>query len=153
MILVLLGQPQPLVPAKYQGQVAIMSQKYLVDARVMARLFEWESRWNERSVNINKPTLGRSKTLDRGIAGINSRYQDWYVSSLAPHLKKFDVFNTDHSIELSFAIVKSLLKKYKGDYKLAIASYNAGPSVTRKHPSRWPIATKREIAFVLGLNF
>jgi len=43
-----------------------------------------------------------------------------------------DAFDAEQSIEAGTAFLKQLLDKYKGDFKLALAAYNAGPGAVDK---------------------
>ena len=43
-----------------------------------------------------------------------------------------DVFDPQQNIEAGATYLKQLLDKYKGDLKLALAAYNAGPATVDK---------------------
>jgi len=47
-------------------------------------------------------------------------------------LKVTDVFDPQQNIEAGAAFLRQLLDKYKGDIKLALAAYNAGPATVDK---------------------
>jgi soluble lytic murein transglycosylase-like protein len=48
------------------------------------------------------------------------------------HFKVTDVFDPQQNIEAGASFLRQLLDKYKGDLKLALAAYNAGPATVDK---------------------
>jgi soluble lytic murein transglycosylase-like protein len=54
------------------------------------------------------------------------------MPSTIEQFKVTDVFDPQQNIEAGATFLRQLLDKYKGDFKLALAAYNAGPATVDK---------------------
>ncbi len=54
-----------------------------------------------------------------------------------------DIFNPEQNINAGARHLKNLLKRYKGNVKLALAAYHAGSTKVRRHRGVPPIKSTR----------
>ena len=66
------------------------------------------------------------------------------MPSVARGLGVEDPFSPEENINAGVGIVKHLLEKYSGDYKKALAAYNAGEGAVDRNGGIPPITETRE---------
>lgn len=100
----------------YQKPIQIYSRIYAVDAELIHAIVKQESCFNE---------------------GAHSRVGAIGLMQLMPQtalsLRINDPWNPEHNIQGGIKYIAKMLKRFDGNYKLAIAAYNAGPGNVRKY--------------------
>ena len=147
----------PTVPTKCFLYFHKWTTKYNLNKVYMARLFDWESGFDQYRQSKNyKIVKGRKilASVDQGLGAINSRFQDdLVIRVLHRDPKDFKVTSISDNIELSCAIIRSNLNRYHDNYTLAVVAYNAGCDVADELFLPWPIESKNEVnAVIYGIK-
>jgi soluble lytic murein transglycosylase-like protein len=122
------------VPAEYSGIVAEASRRHGVDPALIAAVIETESGFNPRA-GSPAGAKGLMQLMDATARGLG-------VS---------DSFDPHQNVMGGTKFLRQLLDKYKGDVKLALAAYNAGPGAVDRHGGIPPYAeTQRYVPKVLA---
>lgn len=107
------------IPSRYEVYVTKLCNEYDVPIWLFARLIKKESNWNSKATNIN-----RNKTIDLGIAQLNSNYLD-YFSWKFNEGKEIDPFNAKDSLRVSIKYIAHLKKSFPS-WSDVVMAYNAG---------------------------
>ncbi len=102
--------------ARYAKFIHAAAQKYGVNEKLIAQVIAAESNFNAKAVS-RKRALGLMQLLRETAA----RY------SVA------DVFDPAQNIDAGTHYLKDLLDRYRGDVRLALAAYNAGPQMVDRY--------------------
>jgi hypothetical protein len=97
------------VDCKFNDIILRASRRYKVDPEIIKAIIRAESSFNHKAVS-NKGAMGLMQLMPR----------------TAEELGVKDAFNPEHNINGGVRYYKKLLRRYKGDVKLALAAYNAG---------------------------
>ena len=108
-------------PTPYDDLIESASKEHGVPYEVLYRNLRQESRFNPKAV---------SKSNAKGIAQ--------FIDSTAASMGVTDPFDPKQAIPGSAKYIKQLYDQF-GDWKLAIAAYNAGPGKVRQHGGIPPI--------------
>lgn len=109
--------PLPLDPhIPYAGLIRASATKNGVDEKLVQKMIAAESNFNPRAVSRKKA---------RGLMQL--------MPQTAARLSVRDAFDPAQNIEAGTKYLRELLDKYKGDLKLALAAYNAGPDMVAKY--------------------
>lgn len=92
------------------------AQKYDIDADFIKAMIKQESGFNSKA------------TSKKGAMGLMQ-----LMPATAKELGVIDAYNPTQNIEGGVKYIKSLLDKFQGDEKLALAAYNAGPNAVKKY--------------------
>jgi soluble lytic murein transglycosylase-like protein len=119
-------EPEDLFPApppanadfavRYAKFIHAAAQKYGVDERLIAQVIAAESNFNAKAVS-RKRALGLMQLLRETAA----RY------AVA------NVFDPAQNIDAGTHYLKDMLHRYRGDVRLALAAYNAGPQMVDRY--------------------
>lgn len=119
-------EPEDLFPApppanadfavRYAKFIHAAAQKYGVDERLIAQVIAAESNFNAKAVS-RKRALGLMQLLRETAA----RYA------------VVNVFDPAQNIDAGTHYLKNLLSRYRGDVRLALAAYNAGPQMVDRY--------------------
>ncbi len=93
----------------YHPYIIKVSNRYMVDPAMVHAIIMAESSYNPNAV---------SKAGARGLMQL--------MPTTAREMGVIDSFNPEHNIEGGVRYYKKLLKRFKGNTKLALAAYNAG---------------------------
>lgn len=110
---------QVCVPTAYNELFHIYCTEYGVPSDIMAKLIQYESGWNFRTVNKNK-----NGTKDYGLCQLNSAglydLQRWHNNG-----KPFDPFNWKENLRIGIKHMRYLYQE-TGSWWSAVAAYNMG---------------------------
>ena len=119
-------EPEDLFPApppanadfavRYAKFIHAAAQKYGVDERLIAQVIAAESNFNAKAVS-RKRALGLMQLL----------------RETAAHYAVANVFDPAQNIDAGTHYLKDLLHRYRGDVRLALAAYNAGPQMVDRY--------------------
>ena len=110
-------QPAPAVPeAPYGDLVRAAAQKHGVDEKLIRRVIAAESNFNSQAVS-RKQALGLMQLLPK----------------TAAHYAVANAFDPAANIDAGTHYLKELLDRYRGDVRLALAAYNAGPEMVDRY--------------------
>lgn len=119
-------EPEDLFPApppvnadfsvRYAKFIDAAAQKYGVDEKLIAQVIAAESNFNAKAVS-RKRALGLMQLLRETAA----RYA------------LVNVFDPAQNIDAGTHYLKDLLDRYRGDTRLALAAYNAGPEMVDRY--------------------
>ena len=119
-------EPEDLFPApppanadftvRYANFIHAAAQKYGVDERLIAQVIAAESNFNARAVS-RKRALGLMQLL----------------RDTAARYAVANVFDPAQNIDAGTHYLKDLLHRYRGDVRLALAAYNAGPQMVDRY--------------------
>jgi soluble lytic murein transglycosylase-like protein len=119
-------EPEDLFPApppanadfavRYAKFIHAAAQKYGVDERLIAQVIAAESNFNAKAVS-RKRALGLMQLL----------------RETAAHYAVANVFDPAQNIDAGTHYLKDLLQRYRGDVRLALAAYNAGPQMVDRY--------------------
>jgi hypothetical protein len=107
------------IPEKYRRLCSIFNDEGL-RFRLQYSLFQTESEWNPKAINVNV-----NGTFDSSLAQLNSAHIDEFRK--LPGCAGFDPQNPYQNAEMGFKYLLFLYKLWEGDLQLAVASYNEGP--------------------------
>ena len=119
-------EPEDLFPApppanadfavRYAKFIHAAAQKYGMDERLIAQVIAAESNFNAKAVS-RKRALGLMQLL----------------RETAAHYAVANVFDPAQNIDAGTHYLKDLLHRYRGDVRLALAAYNAGPQMVDRY--------------------
>lgn len=101
---------------KYQGLIISAASKHNVPPALIAAIMHAESNFNPRAV---------SPVGARGLMQINGITQR--------HLGVRNVFDPHQNVHGGAKYLRELLNTFRGNKRMAIAAYNAGPGAVRKY--------------------
>jgi len=99
----------------YTAIVQKIARRYMIDPLLIMAIIEAESGWNRFAVSP-KGALGLMQLMPSTIKDMNIR----------------NPFDPEENIDGGIRYLKTLLKRFNGNLKMALAGYNAGPSVVEK---------------------
>ncbi|MGK0271663.1 MAG: hypothetical protein ACI88H_002329 [Cocleimonas sp.] len=100
----------------YQKPIQIYSRIYDVDEELIHAIVKQESCFNE-GAHSRVGAIGLMQLMPQTALGLRIN----------------DPWNPEHNIQGGIKYIAKMLKRFDGDYKLAIAAYNAGPGNVRKY--------------------
>lgn len=100
----------------YQKPIQIYSRIYDVDAELIHAIVRQESCFNE-GAHSRVGAIGLMQLMPQTALGLRIR----------------DPWNPEHNIQGGIKYIAQMLKRFKGNPKLAIAAYNAGPGNVSKY--------------------
>lgn len=119
-------EPEDLFPApppanadfavRYAKFIHAAAQKYRLDEKLIAQVISAESNFNAKAVS-RKRALGLMQLLRETAA----RYA------------VVNVFDPEQNIDAGTHYLKDMLDRYRGDVRLALAAYNAGPAMVDRY--------------------
>ncbi len=119
-------EPEDLFPApppanadfavRYAKFIHAAAQKYGVDEKLIAQVIAAESNFNAKAVS-RKRALGLMQLL----------------RETATRYALVNVFDPAQNIDAGTHYLKDLLSRYRGDVRLALAAYNAGPEMVDRY--------------------
>lgn len=101
---------------RYAQFIRVSAQKYGMDEKLIAQVIAAESNFNAKAVS-RKRALGLMQLLRETAA----RYA------------VVNVFDPAQNIDAGTHYLKDLLDRYRGDVRLALAAYNAGPEMVDRY--------------------
>jgi soluble lytic murein transglycosylase-like protein len=107
----------------YEKFIRAAAQKHGLDEKLVARVIAVESNFNPKAVS-RKQALGLMQLLPK----------------TAAQYSVADVFDPAQNIEGGTHYLQDLLDKYRGNLKLALAAYNAGPEMVERYGGIPPFA-------------
>jgi soluble lytic murein transglycosylase-like protein len=113
----------PLFLKKYQHEIATAALHHQLDPALLRAIIHAESAFNPKALSKS------------GAAGLMQLMPD-----TANEVGVTDVWHQQQNIQGGASYLAFLLKRYKGDIKLATAAYNAGPGAVDKHQGIPPYA-------------
>lgn len=120
--------PEPLdATVPYAGLIRAAANQNGVDENLVQKMIAAESNFNPRAV---------SRKRARGLMQL--------MPQTAARLSVRDVFDPAQNINAGTKYLRELLDKYKGDLKLALAAYNAGPEMVAKYGGIPPFAETQD---------
>jgi len=100
----------------YTALVQKIARQYMIDPMLINAIIETESGWDRFAVS-SKGALGLMQLMPSTIKDMNIK----------------NPFDPEENIDAGIRYFRALLKRFNGDLKLALAAYNAGPSVIEKN--------------------
>jgi soluble lytic murein transglycosylase-like protein len=113
----------PLFLQKYQQEIAAAALHHQVNPALLRAIIHAESAFNPKALSKS------------GAAGLMQLMPD-----TATEFGVKNVWHQQQNIQGGASYLSSLLKRYKGNIKLAMAAYNAGPGAVDKHQGIPPYA-------------
>jgi soluble lytic murein transglycosylase-like protein len=110
----------------YQPIILKVANRYQVDPAIIKAIIMAESSYNPKAVS------------KRGAKGLMQ-----LMPKTAREMGVKDIFNPEHNISGGVRYYKKLLKQVDGDVKLALAAYNAGLRMVKKHNGIPPFKATR----------
>jgi soluble lytic murein transglycosylase len=110
----------------YQSIISKNATKYRVDAYLIKAIIETESSFNERAVS-RKGAVGLMQLMPETAMLMGAKRP----------------FEPSQNIEAGTKYFKYLMRRFKGDLRLALAAYNAGPAAVEKYGSVPPFGETR----------
>jgi soluble lytic murein transglycosylase-like protein len=110
------GTPKLDAPSAYANLIRAAARENGLDANLIARVIAVESHFNPRAVSP-KRALGLMQLMPQTAA-------------------QYDVanaFDPTQNIEAGTRYLKELIERYRGDLRLALAAYNAGPETVDRY--------------------
>jgi soluble lytic murein transglycosylase-like protein len=121
-------------PIPFAAQIETAARKYGVDPALLAGLVKAESNFN--------PTAH---------SGVGAKGLTQLMDATARGLGVSDSYDPAQSLDGGAKFLGGLLKQFKGDERLALAAYNAGPGAVQKYGGIPPYEeTQRYVPKVLG---
>lgn len=108
---------------RYASFIRISARKHGVDERLVANVIAAESNFDAKAVS-RKRALGLMQLLP----------------STAARYAVVNVFDPAQNIEAGTHYLRDLLDRYRGDTRLALAAYNAGPEMVDRYGGVPPFA-------------
>lgn len=106
----------PLFLQKYQQEIASAAKQHQLDPALLRAVIHAESAFNAKALSKS------------GAAGLMQ-----LMPETATDLGVTNVWHQQQNIQGGASYLSSLLKRYKGNIKLAMAAYNAGSGAVDKH--------------------
>ncbi|KKL03069.1 lytic transglycosylase domain-containing protein [Rheinheimera mesophila] len=106
----------PLFLQQYQQEISRAATEYQLDPALLRAVIHAESAFNPKALSKS------------GAAGLMQLMPD-----TATEVGVTNVWHQQQNIQGGASYLSSLLQRYKGDIKLAMAAYNAGPGAVDKH--------------------
>lgn len=106
----------PLFLQKYQQEITSAAKQHQLDPALLRAVIHAESAFDAKALSKS------------GAAGLMQ-----LMPETATDLGVTNVWHQQQNIQGGAAYLSSLLKRYKGNIKLAMAAYNAGPGAVDKH--------------------
>ncbi|MEH6457092.1 MAG: lytic transglycosylase domain-containing protein, partial [Cocleimonas sp.] len=100
----------------YQKPIQIYSRIYDVDEELILAIVKQESCFNE-GAHSYVGAIGLMQLMPQTALGLRIN----------------DPWNPEHNIQGGVKYISEMLRRFNGNYKLAIAAYNAGPGNVRKY--------------------
>jgi len=110
----------------YQKPIQIYSRIYDVDEELIHAIVKQESCFNE-GAHSRVGAIGLMQLMPQTALGLRIN----------------DPWNPEHNIQGGVKYIAEMLSMFKGNYKLAIAAYNAGPGNVRKYDGIPPFKETR----------
>ncbi len=110
----------------YHPIILQAANRYQVDPAIVKAIIMAESSFNPRAVS------------KRGAKGLMQ-----LMPGTAEEMGVEDIFNPEHNINGGVRYYKKLLRRFKGDVKLALAAYNAGLKKVKEHNGVPPFKSTR----------
>ena len=110
----------------YQKPIQIYSRIYDVDEELIHAIVKQESCFNE-GAHSRVGAIGLMQLMPQTALGLRIN----------------DPWNPEHNIQGGIKYISEMLNMFKGNYKLAIAAYNAGPGNVRKYDGIPPFKETR----------
>lgn len=118
----------------YQKPIQIYSRIYDVDEELIHAIVKQESCFNE-GAHSRVGAIGLMQLMPQTALGLRIN----------------DPWNPEHNIQGGIKYIAEMLKRFDGNYKLAIAAYNAGPGNVRKYNGIPPFKeTRKYVVKVYG---
>ena len=108
---------------RYANFIRASAKKHSVDEKLVAQVIAAESNFDAKAVS-RKKALGLMQLLP----------------STAARYSVANVFDPAQNIEAGTHYLKDLLERYRGDTRLALAAYNAGPETVDRYGGVPPFA-------------
>ncbi len=116
--------PEPVaLTGPFANLIHAAAQKHGLDEALIARVIAVESNFNPRAVS-RKQALGLMQLLPK----------------TATQYSVMNIFDPAQNIDAGTHYLKDLLARYRGNLKLALAAYNAGPEVVARYGGIPPFA-------------
>jgi soluble lytic murein transglycosylase-like protein len=115
--------PAPAVNTPYGQFIRAAAQKHGLDEKLVTRVIAAESNFNPKAVS-RRQALGLMQLLPK----------------TAAQYSVADVFDPAQNIEGGAHYLQDLIEKYRGNLKLALAAYNAGPEMVERYGGIPPFA-------------
>ena len=112
--------------ARYANLIHVAAQKHGVDERLVAGVIAAESNFDPKAVS-RKRALGLMQLLP----------------NTAAQYSVTNVFDPAQNIDAGTHYLKDLLARYRGNLRLALAAYNAGPEMVDRYGGIPPFAETR----------
>lgn len=103
------------------GMARQMAERYGLNPVIFRRMIFQESGFNPRAVNKRTGAAGLGQVMAK-----TARDPGYGVKPLD------DRFDPQENLRFSAQYLRAMLDKFGGDYRLALAAYNAGPSTVEK---------------------
>jgi len=116
-------KPNEHIIKTYQKYIKQASEKYGIDAKLIKAVIEVESNFNEFAIS-SKGAMGLMQLMP----------------ATAAELGVFNPFDPWSNIDAGTRYLKRLITKFDGNIHLALAAYNAGPTVVAKNNAVPPYA-------------
>ena len=106
-------------PLKYFDTVKYEASKNIIDPYLILSIIKVESNFNEKATS-KKDAKGLMQILNSTAKEINDNL------NIVDKLEDNDIYDENLNIAFGTKYLSSLIKKYNGNYYLAICAYNAG---------------------------
>ena len=128
------AQPIPSGPVPFKAEIEKAARKYGVEPALLAGLVKAESNFNPNAQS-----------------GVGAKGLTQLMDATARGLGVANSFDPLQALDGGAKFLGGLLKQFKGDERLALAAYNAGPGAVQKHGGIPPYEeTQRYVPKVLG---
>jgi soluble lytic murein transglycosylase-like protein len=118
---------------KFNGLVSAAAEEQSLDPALLIAVIRQESGFRPCAVSV-KGALGLMQLMP----------------GTARELRVADVFNPEQNIRGGAAYLRQLLDRYKGDLRLALVGYNAGPGRADQPSGLYPLETQNYVANILA---
>ena len=103
-------------PKNVDEIISAVSKKYNVDENFIRAIIKQESGFNPNATS-KKGAMGLMQLMPKTAKGLGVA----------------DAYNPEQNVEGGVKYIKSLIDKYDGDKKIALAAYNAGPTAVNRY--------------------
>jgi len=123
-------------PVPFAAQIELAARKHGIDPALLAGLVKAESNFNPNAKS-----------------GVGAKGLTQLMDATAKGLGVTNSFDPQQALDGGAKFLGGLLKQFKGDERLALAAYNAGPGAVQKFGGIPPYEeTQRYVPKVLGLK-